>query len=1007
MSSTPPPPSHRLPQGGVVQRDSVCRFRYDGRSYLGLSGDTLASALLANGVHLVGRSVKYHRPRGILSAGIEEPNALVQLGSGARTEPNVRATQLELYEGLTASSQNCWPSVRFDLGAINSTLLARLPPGFYYKTFMWPATPTWWLRYEHVIRKAAGLGKAANEADPDHYAHQFAHCDVLVIGAGPAGLAAARAAARCGARVILCDETAAPGGSVLGIDEQIDHTSAAAWLNEVLGELAANPEVKLLTRTTAFGYYDGNLVGLVERISDHLPQPSPHSPRQRMWKVRAGTVVLATGAHERPIAYANNDLPGTMLADSARTYVQRYAVRPGSRAVVFTNNDSAYASALALHRAGVSIAAIVDARPLAAHPGTLVQRAREAGLSILPASVIMEAHGAQRVRAVEVTPLGAPRGARQHIDCDLVCVSGGWNPAVHLFSQAQGRLRYDETLATFAPLNAHRSILATGAANACFELSEVLAQAHASGLAAAARVGLAPSGTLTAPHATPVSSGPPLALWAVEAPRKSAKRFVDFQNDLTVDDIALAAREGYDSVEHLKRYTALGMGTDQGKTSNVVGLALLAEQLGAPIPQIGTTRFRPPYSTVTLGTLPGHASGHQVEPTRHSALHDWHLAQGARMVNAGLWKRPHSYPRAGETEDQAAAREARNVRTCVGVVDVSTLGKIELQGRDVAELLNRLYINRWDTLAVGRCRYGVMLREDGMVLDDGTTSRLASQHYLMSTTTVNAVKVMQHIELLLQRDWPELQVHLSSVTEQWAAVALAGPRAREVLAQVVDIDVSNAAFPFLAVAECQLRTASASVPARLFRMSYSGENAYELHVAADQGQALWDALLAAGAAFGIMPYGTEAMGTLRIEKGHIVVGPEADGRTSADDLGLGTLVNAGKWCIGKPLLDRPGLSDPERWQLVGLTALDGAAMPRAAKLVADPGQALPNPMLGQVTSWCWSPNLQAWIALALLSRGRARHGDTLWAVSPLAGASVRVQVGPPCFIDPEGSRLRV
>lgn len=496
-------------------------------------------------------------------------------------------------------------------------------------------------------------------------------------------------------------------------------------------------------------------------------------------------------------------------------------------------------------------------------------------------------------------------------------------------------------------------------------------------------------------------------MWSVPAPKPTDKCFVDFMTDVTAADIRLAAREGYQSVEHLKRYTTLGTGPDQGKTGNVLGLALLAEHLATPIPAVGTTTFRAPYSPVTLGVFPGHAVGAGLEPMRLTAMNDWHTGQGARLINTGLWKRPHSYPRAGESEFQAANREAKNARTRVGIVDVSTLGKIELQGRDVAEFLNRIYTNRWDTLAVGRCRYGLMLREDGIVLDDGTTSRLAATHYLMTTTTVNAVKVMQQMELLLQRDWPDLEVFLTSVTEQWAAAAVAGPHAREVLQKVLDIDISNAAFPFLCVGDCMLRTANGQVQGRQFRMSFSGENAYEIHVPATHGLAMWTAVLAAGEAYGILPYGTEAMGTLRIEKGHIVVGAEADGRTTAGDLGMGQLVNGAKWCIGKPLLDRPALRGADRWQLVGLTALDGSEMPRAAKVVADPDAPAPNPMLGHVTSLCWSPNHEAWIALGLLHNGRGRHGETLWAVSPLAGARVRVKVGPPCFIDPEGERLRV
>ena len=993
----------RLTEGGIVDRARPQGFLFDGVRYEGCAGDTLASALLANGVHLVGRSFKYHRPRGIFSAGSDEPNALVQLARGARTEPNARATTVELFEGLVAASQNRWPSVRFDVGAVNDALSRMMPPGFYYKTFMWPPTPRWWLRYERLIRRAAGMGRAASEPDPDCYLHQYAHCDVLVIGAGPAGLAAARVAADTGARVLVCDEGPRLGGSLLGDDATIDGVGAAEWIDATVRALAARSDVTLLPRTTAFGYYDGNLVGLIERVTDHLATPPAHAPRQRLWKVRAKAVVLASGAHERHVAYANNDLPGTLLAGAARTYVNRYGVRPGARAVVFTNNDSAYATALALHGANVAIGAIVDARADARLGGALPQQARAAGLPIVAASAIVSARGGLRVTAVDVAPLAG--GASHWLDCDLVCVSGGWNPAVHLFSQARGRLRYDDALAAFVPGSSPLSIAAAGAANGRFGLAPALADGHTAGLLAAARADFGTS-QLAAPQADALAAGALDPLWAVPARTRSAKRFVDLQNDVTVSDIALASREGYMSVEHLKRYTTLGMGTDQGKTSNILGLALLAVELDLPIPQVGTTTFRPPYTPVTLGAFPGIDSGPHVEPTRYSAMHDWHVAHGTRFVNAGLWKRPHCYLRKGETPDDAAHREARNVRTNVGVVDVSTLGKIELQGKSVAEFLNRVYINRWDTLQVGRCRYGVMLRDDGIVLDDGTTSRLAPTHYLMTTTTVNAVTVLQHLESLLQIDWPDLEVFVTSVTEQWAAVAVSGPKSRDVLTRIVDIDVSNAAFPFLAVGECRVRGAAGPIPARLLRMSYSGELAYEVHVPADRGRALWEAVLAAGEGFGIMPYGTEAMGTLRIEKGHVVIGPEADGRTTADDLGMGKLVSAAKWCVGKPLLSRPALTAPDRWQLVGLTAQDGAAMPQAAKIVADPDHRLPNPMLGHVTSSCWSPNLDAWIALALVANGRARKGETLWAVSPLAEAKARVKVGPPCFIDADGERLR-
>ncbi|MEJ7668133.1 MAG: sarcosine oxidase subunit alpha family protein [Casimicrobiaceae bacterium] len=996
----------RLSAGGSIDRARSLAFTYDGVGYEGYAGDTLASALLANGVHLVARSFKYHRPRGIVSAGAEEPNALVQLHRGARSEPNARATTVELYDGLVATSQNCWPSVRFDVGAVNDALSRLFPAGFYYKTFMWPPTPKWWLKYEHVIRHAAGMGRAASESDPDHYEHRHAHCDVLVIGAGPAGLTAARAAAHTGARVLLCDEHPHFGGSLLGEVGTIDGQPAAAWIRKIEGELAANPDVTLLPRTTAFGYYDQNLVALLERVADHLAQPPASAPRQRLWHVRARAVVLAAGAFERGIAYANNDLPGTFLAGAARVYANRYSVKSGSRAVVFTNNDSAYASALALHGAGVAIGAIVDSRSDTLLNGTLPQRARDQELRIIADSAIVGARGRLRVAAVDVAQLAG--GAPERIDCDLVCVSGGFNPVVNLFSQSRGTLRYDEALATFVPDSSPQAIIAAGSANGRFTLSTALTDGHAAGAAAAARAGITTPPALPAPTGNADAVGPLKTLWAVPARFKGDKCFVDWQNDVTVGDIALAAREGYQSVEHLKRYTTLGMGTDQGKTSNILGIALLAEALDLPITKVGTTTFRPPYTPVTLGAFAGHDVGRFIEPTRYTAGHDWHVERGARMLNAGLWKRPHSYPRTGESEDDAANREARNVRENVGVVDVSTLGKIELQGKDVAAFLNRVYINRWDTLALGRCRYGVMLREDGIVLDDGTTSRLSTMHYLMTTTTVNAVRVMQQLEYLLQAEWRDLEVFVTSVTEQWAALALSGPNARQVLAKVVDIDVRNEAFPFLAVGMCNVKAAGGAISARLFRMSYSGELAYEIHVAADRGRAMWEAVMAAGEEFGIMPYGTEAMSTLRIEKGHVVVGAEADGRTTADDLGLGMLINAAKWCVGKPLLARPALTAPDRWQLVGLTALDPAqAIPRGGKLVADPTHTLPNPMLGHVTSWCFSPNLNASIALALLANGRACHGEEVWSVSPLAETHVKVRVGPPCFIDPDGARLRV
>jgi sarcosine oxidase subunit alpha len=804
---------------------------------------------------------------------------------------------------------------------------------------MWPPTPRAWLRYEHYIRRAAGMGRAAVEADPDRYEHQYAHCDVLVIGGGVAGLAAAQTAARSGVRVIVCQQ--APLFASKTADEQRYEGDDAAreWLTQVRHELADQPHVTLLPRTTAYGYYDGNLVGAVERITDHLPAPPAHLPRQRMWMIRARAVVLATGAIERGIAYANNDLPGTMLAGAASTYIERYGVRPGSRAVVFANHDRAYAAAMMLYEAGVSIAAIIDPRLENASAGH-ARRAQDAGLTVLRGCVIRRARGRHHVSGVDVDVHGG--GARRSLDCDLVAVSGGYSPAVHLFSQARGTLRYDEPTASFMPDRSPLPIFAAGSINGAATVQSAIDDGDHAARRAIAQVTRPSTTTRVGPDlegSRERSAVERLAvepLWSVPG-GNDGKCFVDLQDDVTVRDIALAAREGYRAVEHLKRYTTLGMGTDQGKTSNVIGLAVMAQLLGVSIPEVGTTTFRPPFTPVTLGAFPGAGSGGHVAPTRYTAMHEWHAEQGARFVNAGSWKRPHSYPRAGESEDDAANREVLNVRRNVGIVDVSTLGKIELQGRDVAEFLNRVYANRFDNLQVNRCRYGIMLREDGFVRDDGTTSRLDSTHYLVTTTTANAVSVMQLVERLLQVDWPELDVYATSVTENWAAAAISGPKSRALVAGVVDIDVSNEAFPFLAVASCNVRTANGIVPARLFRMSYSGELAYELHVPSRHGRAMWDALIDAGTVFDVMPYGTEAMNTLRVEKGHVVIGSEIDGRTTAADLGMEKLVNAGKWCHRQAARLACRI---ERIRTAGsssvLTAPRGAQIPRGGKIVADP-----------------------------------------------------------------------
>jgi sarcosine oxidase, subunit alpha len=988
----------RLPQGGLIDRSRPLDFVYDGRAYQGYAGDTLASALLANGVRICGRSFKYHRPRGVYAAGAEEPSALVQLRAGARTEPNARATQVELFAGLQARSQNCFPTVNFDLAAVTGCFARMLPAGFYYKTFMWPAK--WWMSYEHLIRKAAGMGRAPLVPDADEYEKRYAHCDVLVAGGGPAGLAAALAAARAGARVILADERAELGGSLRFERTEIDAAPALHWVHAVCRELESMPRVRSLPRTTVFGYYDHNLLTLVERVADHLPQPPPHLPRQRLWWVRARRVVLATGAIERPLVFADNDRPGVMLASAARSYLNEYAVRAGTRAVIFTTNDSAYATARELAGAGVEVAAVVDTR----ERGPAADSLNGVDTQVLRGHAVAAAEGAP-LRAVQVGRLNAAGdgyvGTLRRIDCDLLCVSGGWTPAVHLFSQSRGRLRWREDIAAFIPADSFQAQRCAGACQGSFALRTCLEEGLRAGNEAAAaagfRVDKAPA-IFACPqeHAAPMQ-----AQWQVPLAGKRRKRFVDIQNDVTIDDIALAVREGYDNVEHLKRYTTLGMGTDQGRIGNVNGLAILAATTGADIAATGTTTFRPPYTPVTMGAIAARETGAHFEPVRRSAMHGWHVQNGAPMITAGLWLRPQVYPRNGEHVSDAIRREAKAVRTEVGIVDVSTLGKIDIQGCDAAQFLERVYVNRWQNLAVGRCRYGLMLREDGLVMDDGTTTRIAEQRYYMTTTTANAGKVMAHLEYCAQVLWPELDVRLVAVSEQWAAMAIAGPRSRELLARVAELDVSEHALPLLGYKEGVV----AGTPARLFRITYSGERAYEVHVPADFGLPVWQAFIEVGADLGLTPYGTEAMGVLRIEKGHVVIGAEIDGRTTPDDLGYARLVKANGDFVGRRSLQRPELRRADRKQLVGLVPADGHTMiPRGAQLVADPHHALPNPLLGHVTSSCYSPTLAKPIALALLEGGRARHGERVYAMSPLQAATLEVTVTAPVFIDAEGVR---
>ncbi|MGQ0430136.1 MAG: sarcosine oxidase subunit alpha family protein [Gammaproteobacteria bacterium] len=982
----------RTATGGRIDRSRPLQFTFDGRRYQGFQGDTLASALLANGVHLIGRSFKYHRPRGVVTSGAEEPNALVTVRrDAARVTPNLRATQLELYDGLCAWSQNRWPSLAFDLGRVSDWLAPLFPAGFYYKTFMWPRA-AWAALYEPLIRAAAGLGRAPGLPDPDRYAQRYAHCDVLVVGGGPAGLAAASAAADGGARVILCDEQAEFGGSLQdGGPARIDGEPVAAWREGTVAALARGPRVRLLARTTAFGYFPHNSVALVERLTDHLADPPAGAARERLWQLRAREVVLATGAIEQPLVFPANDRPGIMLAGAARNYLHRYGVHAGSRVVIVTATDSAYEAALELHAAGVEIAAIADLRPGA--DGALPQAARRAGIEIIAGAAVTGTRGRRRVSGVEISG--------RHLYCDLVLMSGGFAPSVHLFSQSRGQLAWSEAAGAFVPAVSAERERSVGACRGEHGLAAALADGAAAGAAAARDCGFSArahryevSGENMATRTMPAAA--PLA-----PAGRGSKAFVDFQNDVTANDLALAAQEGFRSIEHVKRYTTVGMATDQGKTSNLNALGIVAGRVGRTIPEVGHTTFRMPYTPVTFGSLAGAARGELFEPVRTTPIHELAVARGAVFEDVGQWKRARYFPEAHEDMAAAVARECRAVRGACGIFDASTLGKIAVVGPDAAEFLNRLYVNDFSNLAPGRARYGVLLRDDGFIYDDGVVARLAPDRFHVTTTTGGAARVLAMMEDYRQTEWTDLAVWLTSVTEQWAVIAVQGPRARQVLAPLVpEIDLASDALPHMAVAEGRV----GGVPMLLFRVSFTGELGYEINVPAAHGRAVWEAVCDAGAAHGIRPYGTETMHVLRAEKGYIIVGQDTDGTATPDDAGLTWAISRRKPdFVGKRALARAAMQAPDRRQLVGLRTRDPAVVLEEGAQLADPAHRKP-PMrpLGHVTSAYASAALGHSIALAMVAGGRARLGDTLYV--PMPGGDVPVEVTSPVFYDREGAR---
>ena len=988
------PDSNRLASGGLIDRSKTIGFSFDGRSYRGYAGDTLASALLANDVRLVGRSFKYHRPRGIMTAGPEEPNALVELRAGARREPNTRATTIALFDGLEAWSQNRWPSLRYDVGAINSLLSPLFVAGFYYKTFMWPAA-FWEKVYEPAIRRAAGLGRASGAADPDTYEKINAFCDVLIIGGGAAGLAAALAAGRSGARIMLCDEDCTLGGRLNSDLGEVDGRPGADWARHVTAELEALPNVRILSRTSVFGVYDGGTYGALERASDHLAEPQPHRPRQRYWKIVAKRAVLASGAIERPIVFGGNDRPGVMMAAGVRSYLNRYAVKPGRRAAVYTGCDDAWTTAFDLARSGVTVTAIIDHRATVA-PQLRAEATRLAIPVHLGADITQTRGGRRGLQAIT---LRSADGREQGLPVDLLAMSAGWSPHLALATHLGHRPRWSEAHAAFVPDALPPGMSVAGAAAGAFGLAEALQQGTALGAAAAEATGFA-----VTPAPAPRADDEPIALAPFWHVGSSSKAFIDFQHDVTSADVALAAREGFRSVELLKRYTTLGMATDQGKSSNINGQAMMAELTGRSMAEIGTTMFRAPATPVAIGALAGHHRGRDFRPTRLTAGHGWAEQSNASFVEAGAWLRAQWFAQPGETDWlTTVSREVRDVRSKVGVCDVSTLGKIDVQGSDAGTFLDRVYINMFSTLPVGKTRYGVMLREDGLVMDDGTAARFAPDHYVVSTTTANAAKVMQHLEHARQVLWPELDVQLVSVTEQWSQYSIAGPRARQLLDRLLGdvVDVSDAALPYHGCAEFTWR----DVPARLFRVSFSGELGYEIAVPAQYGDAAIRAIMEAGAEFGIIPYGTEALGVMRIEKGH-VAGNEINGTTTAADLGLGRMMSQKKDYIGRVLAHRPGLTDPDRPTLVGLRPIDPMARLRAgAHMLALGAAPTTENDEGYVTSVAFSPALGHWIGLALVKRGPARHGERMRAYDPVRDGDTEVELVSPVFIDPQGARL--
>ena len=993
---------YRLDNIGYINRDKKISFTFNGKKYFGYEGDTLASALLANGIHLVGRSFKYHRPRGFFGAGVDEPNAKVQLYKGAKTEPNANATEVELVEGLIVKSQNCWPSVSFDFGAINNLFQKFFPAGFYYKTFMWPKS-FWYKVYEPIIRKAAGLGVAPLKPDPDRYEHKYEYCDVLIAGSGPSGLASALAAAKNGARVILAEDKSRFGGSLLVDEVTIGNKKGKEWADEAISQLKSIPNVIVKNRSQVFGYYDHNMMVMFEKTRDHIENPNKFTPRQKLWYIRAKEIVISTGSLERPLIFGNNDRPGILLSSAAKEYLKVYGVLVGRKPIIFTNNDSAYDTAIEFKKNGIN-PLVVDTRTNS--DSSVVSEAKNLNIDIKFSHGIANTKGHLKVNSATIGKFNSDKSSYENLEevsCDCICVSGNWTPTVHLSSQSGNKLKFNETIDAFIPSQSRQKESTIGSANGSFTLKQALEDGFNKGFELSNKITNKNSKS-TAPTSNERSYGEHDKFWCMPLPKnKHYKRFVDFQNDVAVSDIELAVREGFRSIEHVKRYTTLGMATDQGKTSNLNGLQLVSNIEGKIVPEVGYTTFRPPYTAVTIGTIVGREVGKHYRPTRKSPMHEWHEKNNAVFVDAGLWLRPRYYKQDNESLEEAAKREANNVRKNVGVCDVTSLGKIDIKGPDTAEFLNRIYTNAWMKLPVGKARYGVMLREDGIVFDDGTTTRISENHFHMTTTTAQAVNVLAHLEYYLQVVWPELNVNVLSTTEQWAGAALAGPNSRELLSKLFpETNILNEALPFMGYKESDLF----DVPARIFRISFSGELAYEINVESSYGTFMWEKIIEFGQEMNIEPYGTEALSTLRIEMGH-VAGSELDGRTIPYDVSLEGMLSKKKDFIGKRSLTREAFLNPKREKVVGVVPLDKkTTIPEGSHLVKDGNAFSPNPKLGHVSASCWSVEYNNPFSLAIIQDGKNRIGEKLYAVSPLNNKNIAVEIVSSHYVDPKGERVR-